>query len=73
MNVHYSEGGPFSRRRVLKDSAALLVSGAAGGTVGAHSTAAAGQVPAQKAMNWNQQGHMDCVMCHGDHTEATAK
>jgi hypothetical protein len=22
-----------------------------------------------KAMNWNQQGHMDCVMCHADHTK----
>jgi hypothetical protein len=30
-------------------------------------------VPAQKAMNWNQQGHMDCVMCHSDHTKAAAK
>jgi hypothetical protein len=30
-------------------------------------------VPPQKAMNWNQQGHMDCVMCHADHTKAAAK
>jgi anaerobic selenocysteine-containing dehydrogenase len=73
MNVHRSEGGPVSRRRVLKESATLLVNCAAGGAVGAYSTAAAGQVPAQKAMNWNQQGHVDCVMCHGDHTEAVAK
>ena len=29
--------------------------------------------PPQKAMNWNQQGHMDCVMCHADHTKAAAK
>jgi hypothetical protein len=49
------------------------VSGAAGGAVGAYSTAAAGQVPAQKAMRWNQQGHMECVMCHSDHTKAAAK
>jgi len=27
-------------------------------------------VPPQKAMSWNQQGHMDCVMCHTDHTKA---
>jgi hypothetical protein len=27
----------------------------------------------QKAMSWNQQGHMDCVMCHSDHTKAAAK
>jgi hypothetical protein len=27
----------------------------------------------QKAMNWNQQGHMECVMCHSDHTGAAAK
>jgi len=22
----------------------------------------------QKARKWNQQGHMDCRMCHDDHT-----
>jgi hypothetical protein len=22
----------------------------------------------QKARRWNQQGHMDCLMCHTDHT-----
>jgi hypothetical protein len=27
----------------------------------------------QKAMSWNQQGHMECVMCHADHTKAAAK
>jgi len=27
----------------------------------------------QKAMSWNQQGHMECVMCHSDHTKAAAK
>jgi hypothetical protein len=27
----------------------------------------------QKAMSWNQQGHMECVMCHADHTKAMAK
>jgi hypothetical protein len=27
----------------------------------------------QKAMHWNQQGHMDCLMCHADHTKAMAK
>ena len=25
--------------------------------------------PTQKAKGWNQQGHMDCVMCHADHTD----
>jgi hypothetical protein len=30
-------------------------------------------VPPQKAMSWNQQGHMDCVMCHSDHTKAGGK
>jgi hypothetical protein len=25
--------------------------------------------PAQKAKGWNQQGHMDCLMCHTDHTD----
>jgi len=30
-------------------------------------------VPPQKAMSWNQQGHMECVMCHSDHTKAVAK
>ena len=24
--------------------------------------------PAQKARKWNQQGHMECLMCHTDHT-----
>jgi Putative redox-active protein (C_GCAxxG_C_C) len=24
--------------------------------------------PTQKAKRWNQQGHMDCLMCHDDHT-----
>jgi hypothetical protein len=24
--------------------------------------------PTQKAKRWNQQGHMDCLMCHTDHT-----
>jgi len=24
--------------------------------------------PAQKPRRWNQQGHMDCLMCHEDHT-----
>jgi hypothetical protein len=24
--------------------------------------------PAQKAKRWNQQGHMDCLLCHTDHT-----
>jgi hypothetical protein len=23
----------------------------------------------QKAVKWNQQGHMDCLMCHRDHTK----
>ena len=27
----------------------------------------------QKAMSWNQQGHMECVMCHADHTKAAGK
>ena len=27
----------------------------------------------QKAMNWNQQGHMDCNICHSDHTKAATK
>jgi len=27
----------------------------------------------QKAMKWNQQGHMDCVMCHTDHTKLMNK
>ena len=30
-------------------------------------------VQGQKAMKWNQQGHMDCLMCHGDHTSAAPK
>ena len=25
-------------------------------------------VPPQKARKWNQQGHMECLMCHEDHT-----
>jgi hypothetical protein len=25
--------------------------------------------PTQKAKGWNQQGHMDCLMCHTDHTD----
>ena len=29
--------------------------------------------PKQTAMNWNQQGHMECGMCHADHTKPTAK
>jgi hypothetical protein len=24
--------------------------------------------PTQKAKRWNQQGHMDCLLCHTDHT-----
>ena len=28
---------------------------------------------AQKAVKWNQQGHMECVMCHSDHTKTAAK
>jgi hypothetical protein len=24
--------------------------------------------PTQKARKWNQQGHMECLMCHADHT-----
>ena len=24
--------------------------------------------PVQKARKWNQQGHMECLMCHEDHT-----
>jgi len=24
--------------------------------------------PAQKPRRWNQQGHMECLMCHEDHT-----
>jgi hypothetical protein len=27
----------------------------------------------QKARKWNQQGHMDCVMCHTDHTKLMDK
>jgi hypothetical protein len=27
-------------------------------------------LPKQKAENWNQQGHMDCMMCHSDHTKS---
>jgi hypothetical protein len=27
----------------------------------------------QKAMKWNQQGHMECVTCHADHTKAASK
>jgi hypothetical protein len=30
-------------------------------------------VAPQKAMHWNQQGHMDCLMCHSDHTKAVRK
>jgi hypothetical protein len=30
-------------------------------------------VGTQKAMNWNQQGHMECGMCHADHTKGMAK
>lgn len=30
-------------------------------------------VPPQKAMSWNQQGHMNCVMCHSDHTKGVTK
>jgi hypothetical protein len=30
-------------------------------------------VPPQTAMRWNQQGHMDCLMCHGDHTKTAGK
>ena len=30
-------------------------------------------VPPNKAMNWNQQGHMECTMCHADHTKTAAK
>ena len=26
------------------------------------------ETPVQKARAWNQQGHMDCLMCHTDHT-----
>jgi hypothetical protein len=29
-------------------------------------------IPNQKAMAWNQQGHMECVMCRADHTKAPA-
>ena len=25
-------------------------------------------IPTQKARKWNQQGHMECLMCHEDHT-----
>jgi len=25
-------------------------------------------VPTQKVRKWNQQGHMECLMCHSDHT-----
>jgi hypothetical protein len=25
--------------------------------------------PTQEAKRWNQQGHMDCLMCHDDHTK----
>jgi hypothetical protein len=25
-------------------------------------------LPGQKARRWNQQGHMECLMCHTDHT-----
>jgi Putative redox-active protein (C_GCAxxG_C_C) len=27
----------------------------------------------QKAMHWDQQGHMNCMSCHTDHTKAAAK
>jgi hypothetical protein len=30
-------------------------------------------LPNQKAEKWNQQGHMDCVMCHSDHTKSSTK
>jgi len=30
-------------------------------------------VGTEKAMSWNQQGHMECAMCHSDHTKAMAK
>ena len=39
--------------------------------VGCHGPDAA--LAPQKAMKWNQQGHMECVMCHSDHTKAAAK
>jgi Putative redox-active protein (C_GCAxxG_C_C) len=39
--------------------------------VGCHGPDAA--LAPQKAMNWNQQGHMDCLMCHADHTKAAAR
>jgi hypothetical protein len=26
------------------------------------------EVPTQKVRKWNQQGHMECLMCHTDHT-----
>ena len=26
------------------------------------------EVPTQKVRRWNQQGHMECLMCHTDHT-----
>ena len=27
----------------------------------------------QKAVKWNQQGHMECGLCHGDHTKVVAQ
>ena len=39
--------------------------------VGCHGPDAA--LAPQKAMKWNQQGHMECVMCHADHTKAAGK
>ncbi|MBY6107079.1 C-GCAxxG-C-C family protein [Ferrimonas balearica] len=32
--------------------------------IGCHGPA----TPGKKPMNWNQQGHMDCLACHDDHT-----
>jgi hypothetical protein len=29
-------------------------------------------IATQKASKWNQQGHLECGMCHGDHTKAGA-
>ena len=26
------------------------------------------RIPTQKVRKWNQQGHMECMMCHDDHT-----
>ena len=44
MSAQQVEAGTLSRRSMLKESAALLVGGAAGGTVGAYAAAPAAAV-----------------------------